>query len=86
MSYRLLFGAKEVQSGLVAGDKSLPRLGERVFAFPFILDFFETGTETRDLLQKPPFPARFAGELEVNSAWGVFVVPFDKTQAVAVER
>lgn len=86
MSYRLLFGEKEVLAGLVPGDKSLPRAGERVFDFPLILDFFESGTATRDLLQKPPVPSRFAGELEITSAWGTLVVPFDKTQALAEER
>jgi len=86
MSFRLLVGEKEVQAGLVPGDKSLPRSGERVFSFPFILDFFETGTDTRDLLQKPLVPTRFAGELEITSAWGTLVVPFDKTQAVPEER
>jgi len=86
MSYRLLFGEKVVQAGLVPGDKSLPRTGEKVFDFPLVLDFFETGTETRDLLQKPPVPSRFAGELEITSAWGTLVVPFDKTLAVAEER
>jgi LEA14-like dessication related protein len=86
ISYRLLVGEKEVLSGSVAGDKSLPREGEKVFSFPFILDFFETGPETRELFQKPAVPCRLAGEIEINSAWGALRIPYGRSQAVPTER
>ncbi|HYA48412.1 MAG TPA: LEA type 2 family protein [Burkholderiales bacterium] len=86
ISYRLLVGDKEVQAGLVPGDKSLPKTGEKVFSFPLVLDFFEVGPETRTLFEKPPVPCRLAGEIEITSAWGTLVVRFDKSQALSVEK
>ncbi len=86
ISFRLLFGGKEVLAGDIAGDKSLPALGEKTFPLPFILDFFESGRDLRDLLQKPEIPVRFSGEMEIESAWGKLVVPFDKSQALSVAR
>jgi hypothetical protein len=86
MSFRLEFGEKEVQAGLVPGDKSLPRSGEKIFDLPFTIDFFEAGKEVRELFQKPEIRCRFAGEIEIASAWGRLLIRFDKTQAVPVEK
>jgi len=86
ISYRLLFGEKEVLAGLIPGDKSLPRSGERVFSLPFIIDFFDAGKETRELFQKPAIPCRLTGEIEITSAWGNLLIPFDKSQTVPTER
>jgi LEA14-like dessication related protein len=86
ISYRLLVGTKEVLSGSVAGDKSLTREGEKVFSFPFILDFFETGPETREFFQRSAVPCRLAGEIEITSAWGPLLIPFDRSQAVPAEK
>jgi hypothetical protein len=86
ISYRLLFGEKEVLAGLISGDKSLPRSGERVFSLPFIVDFFDTGKETRDLFEKPAIPCRLTGEIEITSAWGNLLIPFDKSQTVPTEK
>jgi hypothetical protein len=86
LNFRLLIGDKEVLAGLVPGDRSLPRTGEKIFSFPFILDFFEAGPEMRELFQKPPVPCRLAGEIEITSAWGTLLVRFDKSQAVPAEK
>jgi LEA14-like dessication related protein len=86
ISYRLQFGEKEVLAGLIPGDKSLPRLGEKTFSLPFIIDFFEAGKDLRELLQKPAVPCRFSGELEIASVWGRLLIRFDKTQDVPVEK
>jgi hypothetical protein len=86
ISFRLLFGGKEVLAGEIIGDKSLPAMGERAFALPFILDFFEAGRDLRDLFQKPEIPGRFSGEMEIQSAWGKLIIPFDKSQSLAVAK
>lgn len=86
ISYSLSFGDKEVLSGLVPGDKSLPRSGERAFSLPFIIDFFEAGKDIRDLFQKPAMPCRLAGEMEIASVWGRLLIHFDKSQTVPVEK
>lgn len=86
INYSLSFGEKEVLSGLVPGDKSLPRSGERIFSLPFIIDFFEAGKDVRDLFQKPAMPCRLAGEMEIASVWGRLLIHFDKSQTVPVEK
>ena len=86
LSFRLLFGDKEVLSGDIPGDKSLPRLGEKVFALPFLIDFFEAGKDLRELLQKPAVPCRLTGEVEITSAWGKLLIRYDKTQDVPVAK
>jgi hypothetical protein len=86
ISYRLSFGEKEVLSGLIPGDKSLPRSGDKAFELPFIIDFFEAGRDIRELFQKPSVPCRLAGEIEVLSVWGRLLIHFDKAQAVPVEK
>jgi len=86
ISFRLLLAGKEVLSGEIDGDKSLPPAGERSFALPFIIDFFESGRDLRDLLQKSEIPGRFFGEIEIQSAWGKLVVPFDRSQGLTIAK
>jgi hypothetical protein len=86
ISYSLSFGEKEVLSGLIPGDKSLPRSGDRAFSLPFIIDFFEAGKDVRDLFQKPALPCRLVGEIEIASVWGRLLIRFDKSQTVPVEK
>jgi hypothetical protein len=86
ISYSLSFGEKDVLSGLIPGDKSLPRSGDRAFSLPFIIDFFEAGKDVRDLFQKPVLPCRLVGEIEIASAWGRLLIHFDKSQTVPVEK
>jgi hypothetical protein len=86
ISYSLSFGDKEVLSGLIPGDKSLPRSGDRAFSLPFIIDFFELGKDLRDLFQKTSLPVRLAGEIEIASVWGKLLIRFDKSQTVPLEK
>jgi LEA14-like dessication related protein len=86
ISYRLSFGDKEVQSGLIPGDKSLPPSGDKEFSLPFIIDFFEAGKDMRELFQKPAMPCRLAGEIEIGSVWGRLLISFDKAQTVPIEK
>lgn len=84
--FELSFGDRRVLSGDIPGDKSLPRSGEKVFALPFLVDFFEAGEETREAFSRDGFPCRFAGTIEIASVWGRLVVPFERAQALRLER
>jgi len=86
ISFALFFGDREVLSGQIPGDKSLPRAGERTFALPFLLDFFEIGEKMREDFQKDEIPCRFAGEIEVMSVWGRLLVRFEKTQGLRFDK
>jgi LEA14-like dessication related protein len=86
IQFKLLFGELEAISGLIPGDKSLPRLGEKTFDLPFLLDFFEAGDELKENFEKGEIPCRFAGEIEIMSVWGRLVVRFDITQALRLAK
>jgi LEA14-like dessication related protein len=86
IDFSLTFNGREVLSGPIEGDKSLPRTGEKTFSLPFILDFFEAGEDVRAGFEKDEFPCRFAGRIEIASVWGRLVIRFDKTQNIRLER
>ena len=86
IQFRLFFGEEEALSGLIPGDKSLPRSGEKTFDLPFLLDFFEAGERLRESFQKDELPCRFDGEIEIASVWGRLVVRFDKTRSLRLEK
>jgi len=86
ISYRLFFGERAVREGFVPGDKNIPPKGSKTFSLPFILDFFDEGSELYDLLQKPRLPCRFVGEIEVMSVWGKLLISFDKQAAVPIAK
>jgi LEA14-like dessication related protein len=86
ISYRLFFGERAVREDLIPGDKNIPPKSTKTFSLPFILDFFDEGSELYDLLQKPQLPCRLAGEIEVMSIWGKLRVSFDKQGSVSIVR
>jgi LEA14-like dessication related protein len=86
ISFALFFGGREVLSGQIPEDKSLPRAGEKTFSLPFLLDFFEAGEKMREDFQKDEIPCRFAGEIEVMSVWGRLLIRFDKAQGLRFEK
>ncbi len=86
IDFELFFSGREVLAGPIPGDKSLPRTGEKTFALPFLLDFFEAGENVREGFQKDEFPCRFAGRIEIMSVWGRLIIRFDKTQALRLEK
>ena len=86
IDFELFFGGRQVLAGPVPGDKSLPRTGEKTFALPFIVDFFEAGEEVREGFAKAGIPARFTGRIEIASVWGRLAVRFDKSQTIGLER
>jgi LEA14-like dessication related protein len=86
ITYDLRFGETAVLKGEVPGDKSVPARGDKTLSLPFLMDFFEIGKEVYDLLQKPPVPCRFSGEIAVNSVWGRLVIAFDKAGPMEVAK
>lgn len=84
ITYNLWFGETAVLKGEVPGDKNVPARGDKTLSLSFLMDFFEVGKEVYDLLQKPPVPCRFSGEIAVNSVWGRLVIAFDKAGPMEV--
>jgi LEA14-like dessication related protein len=86
IDYELYFAGRRVLDGSVPGDKSLPRAGEKVFALPFQLDFFEIGEEVRAGFAGEELACRFAGRIEIASVWGRLAVRFDRTQPLRLDK
>jgi LEA14-like dessication related protein len=86
IDYQLSFSGLRVLEGSIPGDKSLPRTGDKTFALPFLVDFFEAGEDVRGGFAKDEFPCRFTGRVEIASVWGRLVIGFDKTQPLRLEK
>jgi LEA14-like dessication related protein len=86
IDFELYFAGHQVLAGPIPGDKSLPRVGEKIFSLPFLLDFFEAGEEVREAFTKEEFPCRFTGRIEIASVWGRLHIRFDKTQTLRLEK
>ena len=86
LSYKLDFGGKTVSSGAIGQAVKIAQRGEQLFSIPLLLDFFEIGKDTFNLLEQPPLPVSFAGEVTVESVWGRFAIPFSKTEKVGVSK
>lgn len=86
VDYELYFSGRLVLAGAVPGDKSLPLRSEKVFALPFLIDFFEAGDEVRAGFAKDEFPCRFTGQIRIASAWGPLVIRFDTTQPLRLSK
>ncbi len=84
--FRLYLAGMEVLEGEIPGDKSLPGGVERIFDLAVLVDFFDLGQEVRSGFDTGTVPLRFTGELEIASAWGKILVPFDKSDDVSVEK
>jgi LEA14-like dessication related protein len=86
VTYRLDFVGKTVSEGAVGQGIAVESRGERAFAIPLLLDFFEVGKAVYDGLEQPPVAVRFSGEVEVSFLWGSFKIPFNKSDKVAVQK
>ncbi len=86
IDFRLELGGREVLSGSVPGDKSLPAKWEKEFALPFLIDFFEAGEAVRDVFRHEEIACRFSGEIEIRSAWGRLLIPFDVRRTLRLDR
>jgi LEA14-like dessication related protein len=86
IDFKLFFAGRGVLEGSVPGDKSLPRTGERTFALPFLVDFFEAGEDMRAAFAKGELSCRFTGRIEIASVWGRLTVPFDRTRPLLLDE
>jgi len=86
IDFELSFSGHEVLSGSIPGDKSLPRTGEKAFALPFLVDFFEAGEDVRQGFAKDEFPCRFTGRIEIASVWGRLAIRFDRAQELRLSK
>jgi LEA14-like dessication related protein len=86
IDYELSFSGRPVLAGSIAGDKSLPQKGEKVFALPFLVDFFEAGADVRAGFAKDEFPCRFTGQIRIASVWGPLVIRFDTAQPLKLAK
>ena len=86
IDYELFFNGRPVHAGTIEGDKSLPRTGEKTFALPLLVDFFEAGEEVREGFTKDEFPCRFTGRVVIASVWGPLVIRFDKAQGLVLDK
>ena len=86
IDYELSFSGLRVLEGSIPGDKSLPRTGDKTFALPFLVDFFEAGEDVRGGFAKDEFPCRFTGRIEIASVWGRLVIGFDRSQPLRLEK
>ncbi len=60
--------------------------GEKSFAFPVLLNFFEVGKEVYTMLQRSSSLCRFEGVIEAKTKWGRVKIPFDQTGRVKISR
>ena len=86
IDYEISFSGRAVQSGSIEGDKSLPGAGEKAFALPFLVDFFEAGEDVREGFAAGEFPCRFVGRVVIASVWGPLVVRFDETRTLGLDK
>jgi LEA14-like dessication related protein len=86
LTYKLDFGGKTVSSGTMGEGVNIAQRGEQLFSIPLLLDFFEIGKDIFNWLEQPPVPVSFSGEAAVESVWGRFKIPFNKSEKVAVSK
>ena len=86
IDFELAFSGRPVLSGSIPGDKSLPRTGEKTFALPFLIDFFEAGEDIRAGFGRDEIPCRFTGQIRIASVWGPLVIRFDTIQSLRLSK
>lgn len=86
LAYSLeLAGYPAIKGETGAGTRIAAR-GEKTFAFPLILDFFETGDAVADGLNDSILDVRVSGESEITTPWGRWVIAFDRTVKTSVRK
>ena len=86
ISYNLVLGGHALAQGLISGDKNIEKQGERIFALPFLLNFFDVGKEVYNVLNQSSSQCTFSGEVEVQTIWGRLTIPYEKRGAVSITR
>lgn len=86
VAYELEVGGKDVAKGQVKLEDSINPGGEKKVLVPLLVDFFETGESVPAALEADETEVSLSGEIEIESKWGRFSLPFASKQKVAVEK
>ncbi|MGQ9471121.1 MAG: LEA type 2 family protein [Candidatus Aminicenantales bacterium] len=86
VAYQLELGGKEVAKGIINLEDSINPGEEKKLLVPLLIDFFETGEALASALEADETEVFVAGEMEIESAWGKFSLPFTCKQMVAVQK
>lgn len=86
LAYQLELGGKEVARGKTNLEDSINPGEEKKLFVPLLIDFFETGEALASALEGDETEVFVAGEMEIESAWGKFSLPFACKQKVAVQK
>lgn len=86
LTYHLELGGKEVAKGKINLEDSINPGEEKKLLVPLLIDFFETGEALASALGDDETEVFVAGEMEIESAWGKFSLPFACKQKVAVQK
>jgi len=86
LTYKLDLAGKTLSEGTVGRGAGVESRGEKIFDVPLLLDFFEVDKAVSDGLAQPPVAMRVSGEIEINTPWGNFKYPLDKSDKVAVQK
>lgn len=84
ISYNLVLGGHPLDQGLISGDKNIEKQGEKIFALPFLLNFFDVGKDVYNVLNQSSAQCNFSGEVEIQTIWGRLTIPYEKRGAVSV--
>jgi LEA14-like dessication related protein len=84
ITYHLALGGHLLDRGMISGDKNIENQGEKVFALPFLLNFFDVGKEVYNILKQPSAQCTFSGDVEVQTIWGRLTIPYEKSGAVPI--
>ncbi|MCX6567301.1 MAG: LEA type 2 family protein [Candidatus Aminicenantes bacterium] len=86
LTYSLELAGYSAIKGETGTGTRIAARGEKIFTFPLILDFFETGGSVADGLNESVLDVRVSGESEVTTPWGRWVIAFDRTVKTAVRK
>lgn len=86
LTYHLELGRKEVAKGKINLEDSINPGEEKKLLVPLLIDFFETGEALASALGDDETEVFVAGEMEIESGWGKFSLPFACKQKVAVQK
>ncbi len=86
ISYTFYLEGQQIEKDLIKGDKNIEGRGEKVFSLQFLLSFFDVGKEMYQVLKQSSASLSIAGEIEVRTAWGRLMIPFNKREDVTISR
>jgi len=86
IEYDLKFGGHPIHKGRFSENKNIAAHGEKIFALPILLNFYEVGRDVYGLLRQAAMNISFSGEVELKTIWGRIIRPFDVQKKVSIDR